>query len=89
MIPFDSRRYSACSADHLCRAAGLLNLLQGRLGKQVRLHRDLARQLARAENLEAVAEFLDHAQLHQAVEIEGIALELFQPSEIDDGDTAS
>ena len=35
------------SADHLRRAAGLLDLLQGRFGKMVGFHRDLARQAAR------------------------------------------
>ena len=46
----------AGSADHLRRAAGLLDLLQSRFRKLVGFHRNLARQLARAEDLQTIAE---------------------------------
>src|SRR5579862_7013142 len=46
-------------------SAGRLNLFDRGLGKHVRLDGDLARQFARGQNLEAMAELLDHAQFDQ------------------------
>ena len=52
----------------------------------MRLDGDRARQLAVAENLQAVFELLHHAQLEQLAEIEGIALELIEALQVDDGE---
>src|SRR5262249_18381206 len=72
------------SADHLRRASGLLDLLQGRLRKLVGFHRDLTGQLAGSEHLEAVARLANDAEFYQSVGCERIAFELLQPSQIDD-----
>src|SRR5579884_1858029 len=72
------------AADYLRGAPGLLNLFHRRLRKLVRLDRDLPRQLARAENLETIAELADDSQFHQPVGIEAVAIELLQPAEVDD-----
>src|SRR5208283_5067261 len=85
-IPSVSRRLLANRADHLRRPSGLLDLIQRRLRKLVGLHRDLARQLAGAENLESFPQLLDDAQLHQAIGVEGIALEFFQTPQVDDSE---
>ena len=71
MVPFDSRRLLAGRAPITSRrAAGLLDLFQSRFRKVVRLHRDLAGQLPGPEDLQTVADFLDHAQLDQAIGVE-------------------
>src|SRR5215469_16668760 len=50
------------SADNLRAFARLLDLLHGRFRKLVRLHRDLARQLTRAQHLQAVMHLPDDAR---------------------------
>src|SRR5262249_18819390 len=48
-------------ANHLSRTAGSLDLLQGRFGKQMGRDVDLASQLARAEDLQPIANFANDA----------------------------
>src|SRR5215472_11371572 len=73
-------------ADGLRRAAGLLNLLNRRLRELVGLHRDLARQLARSQNLETVLEFVDDSQFDQTIGIERVAVKLFELIEVHNGE---
>src|ERR1035441_4742159 len=67
MTPFDFPPLIGLGAKHLRRSAGRLDLLQSRLGKVVGFHRDLARQYAGAEDLQAVADLVDHARPQQFV----------------------
>src|ERR1019366_9213287 len=83
IAPFDSRRSLADRADHLGRSAGLLDFFHRRLGKVVGLHRNFARQLPGAQDLETVTQLLDDAQLEQAVGVERIAFQLLQLPEVD------
>src|SRR5262252_4788671 len=48
-------------------------------------HRDLARELARAQNLEPVVYFVDDTRRHQRIGRERVSFELLQPAEVDDG----
>src|SRR4051794_28968202 len=86
MVPSDSRRLLGGCADHLRRPSGLLYLIQCRLGKLVGLHRDFARQLAGPQDLESVAQLADDTQLDEPIDVEGIAFELLQASQVDDGE---
>src|SRR3954471_3943873 len=67
-MPVDSWFYTRVSLtpDHFRRAAGRLNLFQSRLRENIRLHGDLALQLARAEHLQTVLlQLANHTQLKQ------------------------
>src|SRR5215510_13877709 len=59
MVTLDPRELLGFGADYLRRPARLLDLLHGRFRKLVRFHRDLARQLARAQHLQAVMHLFD------------------------------
>ena len=52
----------------------------------VGFHRDLARQLARPENLETVAQLVDDTQFQEAVGGERVAFERFQLRQVDDSE---
>ncbi len=72
----------ASRADSLGRSAGFLDLIQCRLRKVMGLHRDLARQFAAAQNLEAIVQLFDHAELHQPGAVECVALEFFEAAQV-------
>ncbi len=66
-------------------AAGSLDLLQGGLGEQVSLHRELPAQRSRTQNLQPIPESLNDAARHQLVGPEDVAIQLFQPAQIEHG----
>src|SRR5579864_6596188 len=57
-------------------AARFLDFFESGLRKQMRLYTDLARQLARSQNLQTVTQFVHHAQFGQPVWGELVAFEL-------------
>src|SRR5215831_16520924 len=71
-------------ADYLRRPARFLDLLHGRFRKLVRFHRDLARQLARAQHLQAVMQFLDDAGCQERVHGKGLAFQFLQLVQVND-----
>src|SRR4051794_33671486 len=73
-------------ADHPRRPARLLDLFHGRFRKLVRLYRDAARQLTRAQHLQAVTHFVDDARCQERIYSEGVAFELLEMSQVDDGE---
>src|ERR1035437_4387908 len=77
---------SRCRADDLSYAAGLLDFLRSRFRKNVGFHFDFAGDVAGSENLESIAQLLDDAQLHQTVGRKRIARQLFEITQIHDGE---
>src|SRR5262249_24926255 len=66
--------------------AGLLDLLQRRLGKMMGFDRDLAGQYPRAQDLETVVQLVDHSRRQQAIGIKRVAFQLLEAPQIDDGE---
>src|ERR1700730_7322070 len=79
------RSETRSASDYFSRAAGLLNLIQGRFRKNVRVNGQCALQLTASQDLQSGAELLDNSQLHQPVGRKGIAFELLQPADIHNG----
>src|SRR5579862_95609 len=71
-------------ADHFGRSPGSLDFFQRRLRKDVRGDLNLTGQLPGAQDLDAVAQFLDHTQFDKAVGVEALAIQLLQPPQIHD-----
>src|ERR1700693_6162584 len=59
-------------------SAGLLDLLQSRFREHMRLHGDLASEIARSQHFQPRAQLLDDAQLQQPARIELVAFQLLQ-----------
>src|SRR6202034_2474435 len=69
---------------HARLPAGLLDLFRSRLRENMRLNVDTARDLARTEHLEPIAQLVDNAARDQAVHRKGVAFQLFQILQIHD-----
>src|SRR5579864_8827409 len=80
----DPQRASRLASDYFSTSPSLLDFIQSRFRKYMRMDCKLPGHISRSEHFQSGPQLLDHAELQQTARIESIAFQRFQAPDIYD-----